>query len=64
MPSKRKGEDESKKIEDEEEAEKKSDTKKEPLSLDELLARKKAEEAARSKVRNTQVLYLFILPGI
>lgn len=50
MPSKRKGEDETKRTEEEEE-EGKPASKKEPLSLDELIARQKAEEAARSKVR-------------
>lgn len=49
MPLKRKCEEETKKPEEEEE-EGKPAPKKEPLSLDELLARKKAEEAARSKV--------------
>ncbi|XP_065210782.1 probable ATP-dependent RNA helicase DDX23 [Planococcus citri] len=44
MPSKSKAAEE-----EEEETEGKSHPKKEPLSLDELLARKKAEEAARSK---------------
>lgn len=36
--------------EEEEEIEQPKAHKKEPLSLDELLAKKKAEEAARSKV--------------
>ncbi len=46
---KRKLEEEARKEEEEEEGKKKP-VKKEPLSLDELLAKKQAEEAARSKV--------------
>lgn len=42
---------------EEEEVEEISNTKKEPLSLEELLAKKKAEEAAKSKV---ELYHIFI----
>lgn len=53
------------KKEEEEEGEPVEEPKKEPLSLEELLAKKQAEEAARSKVRClklTLFLCSFILP--